>query len=253
MDIEKLRACWPEYVSGEGELNALISWDRCLDESNREAVLEKLMDLASILNLSGKRHEFPLISKKLEALKFECERCGKCCKSLVIGVSTFDLLHMIRGKLYVLVAMVELATDLPYFRFLNKRDFHRLRFTLSPFLISSLLSLNPSLGNINREASSSCVFYDDHANRCSIYAHRPLECRIYPVGNVVLPSGSVLCAKKTFEGKPNLNVDEITTSINQKKRADEFHVSLLNGQVPRIEHLFVFKVALLLSHLRLVL
>jgi len=42
-----------------------------------------------------------------------------------------------------------------------------------------------------RNFQGCCVFYDVEANRCRIYKHRPLGCRIYPV--IYDEEGGVMC------------------------------------------------------------
>lgn len=76
-----------------------------------------------------------------------CSHCGKCCEKTEMLLSKADIERLenagYRRELFV--------------RY-DKHGFVQLR---------------------NREGY--CVFYDEAKNRCKVYKHRPLGCRIYPV------------------------------------------------------------------------
>jgi len=87
---------------------------------------------------------------------FTCHGCGDCCKGSAILISPFDLAR--------LSAMTKESP----------RAFVRERCVVLKHPLTGLPC-------VMLETVPQCTFLDE-ANRCSVYDHRPLVCRSYPLG-----------------------------------------------------------------------
>ncbi|MBD3188904.1 hypothetical protein GF325_18905 [Candidatus Bathyarchaeota archaeon] len=196
---------------------------------------------------------------------FACAHCGKCCEKFVIGITIIEVKHLLTHQHLDILAMIRLADDKPYFRFLSKREYSNSLPLLSPGLKSRLGALNPSLGERGERMGRGCVFHDAMHHHCTIYQQRPLECKIYPIGNALLHHGIILCppaVKKRLDLSNEDNSDGvctidisrnlgILTSLNCKADADSIYFNLIQSSRGDQARLILCKIALLLHHFRL--
>jgi Fe-S-cluster containining protein len=187
------------------------------------------------------------------SITFACDRCGVCCKSFRIGISWADIEDYIRNDMYHMLSVLILPEDRNYFQLMNKRQFVEATPPFSQALTEKLLQINPSLGNVGEDDFESCVFYNPDHNACSIQASKPLECKIYPVGNIVFGDDENACDKSCFLNGNVQDVLDIARDL-EKKRVPDFALSLLYDTVPDGSwRLDFFKLALLFEKLRSIL
>ncbi|WP_343383015.1 YkgJ family cysteine cluster protein [Candidatus Bathycorpusculum sp.] len=80
-----------------------------------------------------------------------------------------------------------------------------------------------------KNSGGYCVFYDPPAMRCSVYADRPMGCRVYPVivdeetgiilDTICCARHSISKAEKTLKGKRVVRLLEIIDSEAAERRS----------------------------------
>lgn len=103
-------------------------------------------------------------------LKFRCTECGNCCSDTIVPISHLDLKRLIEGTgLKALDICTFYAPD----------DFDDKG---SGLQFANLDGGRYTLGLRKRfdkeNDRDSCSFFKD--NRCSVYEHRPVTCRVWP-------------------------------------------------------------------------
>lgn len=119
-----------------------------------------------------------LSADKEQFLRAECVCCGNCCRQPIVPVNDSDVLRLHKGtgkKIESFVSMyagtqVELEPDGDYV----------IHFAHG----SRVMGL--------RRKDGKCVFQDDN-NRCSVYEHRPVTCRTFPLAVFLDAKGSIRC------------------------------------------------------------
>jgi len=231
--------------------NQLNSFRECLKTMNRRKVLGEIKHMVAkptkIIKSIGESME-PI---KIEVpIAFTCDRCGVCCKNFRIGISWADINDFIRNKMYYMLSVLVLPEDRNYFQLMNKGQFLQAVPPFSPAMITKLTQINSSLENIEKDDHESCIFYDPGRNACTIQAFKPLECKIYPVGNIVFGDDENACDQSCFTKGRNQDGDAIARDL-EKKRVPDFVLSFLYDTVPdggwRLDF---FKLALLFERIR---
>jgi len=100
-------------------------------------------------------------------VQFRCHSCGHCCTDVVCLPTPWDVIRIVR------------ATGLRPGRFLE---------FLTPDEISEVSKSDPTWLECNgqryimalRRGKRGCYFLDKQSRRCTIYADRPILCRLYP-------------------------------------------------------------------------
>ncbi|MHA1714444.1 MAG: YkgJ family cysteine cluster protein [Promethearchaeota archaeon] len=157
----------------------------------------------------------------LENITFTCSGCGACCKKLKAGVSLLDIKNICDEKQYHLLPFIKLIPNILYFKFMNKGVFPFITHAYNPDLINTIKTINPSLVKIDPEQQQHCIFYNSLEKKCSIYDYRPLECKIYPIGNKHFNVKNILCNENAFTGKhPKNDTTMFARWIEEKRLAD---------------------------------
>lgn len=86
---------------------------------------------------------------------YECRACSRCCRNKKIQVNPYEL------------ARLGLALGLPVIELVE-------RFTVQGV-------------HLQQRQDGTCVFLG--SDGCSVHVHRPLACRLYPLGRIVNPTG----------------------------------------------------------------
>ena len=103
-----------------------------------------------------------------DTVQFACHHCNHCCTEVVCLPTPWDVLRIIR------------ATGANPYEFLE---------WLTPDEVSGVEEDDPTwlvadgaryIMALEREEGRGCHFLDQKTRLCSIYAHRPLLCRLYP-------------------------------------------------------------------------
>lgn len=90
-----------------------------------------------------------------EAISYECKSCGRCCRNKKIQLNPYEL------------ARLALAVELPLIELIEH------------FTVDGV--------HLQQRPDGTCVFLG--SGGCSVHRHRPLVCRLYPLGRVVNPEG----------------------------------------------------------------
>lgn len=109
-------------------------------------------------------------------LRFRCTGCGNCCKEPLLPLTHVDLLRIVRhtGR----------APD-TIVRFVDR---HAIDLDGEPESFVQLRQGKRVM--VLRHDRSGCVFLN-RENRCTIYAERPLGCRIFPFDPTFAKSGKL--------------------------------------------------------------
>ena len=185
----------------------------------------------------------------IETVHFDCNCCGKCCKSFTIGVSLPDIKRMIDQGMEYLLPFISPSTSRSVFQFMNRQMFKANELIFSLDLISKITLLNPSLSRNGSKSLAACMFFNLITNRCTIYDVRPLECRVYPIGNLLNDLKNVLCPEDCFNTKNTINLTAFMNNYDKNRLNDVtfsalYHLNPLGGW--RKES---FKLSMLLHHL----
>jgi Fe-S-cluster containining protein len=103
-------------------------------------------------------------------LKFRCTDCGNCCTDTLVPVTHLDLLRMQKGLGLKAGEIVEFFKGSEF-----EDEGEGLQFVE--------LDMGPRVMCLKKrfeekEERESCKFYRDQ--RCSVYEHRPVTCRVWP-------------------------------------------------------------------------
>ena len=145
------------------------------------------------------------------------------------------------------------SEDRPYFQFMSKGQFKGLEMIYPQELVEKIAGINQSLACAGTERAGECMFYDPAARGCTIYDLRPLECRIYPAGNIVFNLDHNLCDPSCFQEGGPIDMNAMSDLL-QEKRIHDFGFGMLfmltgeNGWKADF-----FKLAILFEHLSRVL
>lgn len=166
-------------------------------------------------------HELDPIDKHVQ-ISFACDRCGKCCQSYLIGVSIADMRHFMARHAEFLLPFVVPSEDRPYFQLMSKGQFKGVSLIYPQELIEKIIEINNSLASPSAsvEEAGSCLFYDSSAKKCSIYDLRPLECRIYPAGNIVFNLDHSMCNPGCFEHGFQIDMKDMARLLQEKRLSD---------------------------------
>ena len=233
----------------------LIKYGECLQGMSHRKILGEIKHIVAKPEKIIKSIRDSMDPIQIETtITFTCDRCGICCKNFRIGISWADINEYIRTGLYHMLSVLILPEDRNYFQLMNKGQFSQAVPPFSQALIKKFVQINPSLESIKNDDLESCVFYNPSHNACSIQSIKPLECRIYPVGNIVFGDDENACDKSCFsDDRASCDRQAITRDL-EKKRVPDFVCSLLYDTVPdggwRLDF---FKLALLFEKIRTIL
>lgn len=104
-----------------------------------------------------------MIFKKENALDFNCESCGSCCKHFNVNITHLDIQRILENR-------KDLTVD----------DFVTTTFSEDKEDNESFISTygKRNLALKKKKNSNECLFLD--GNRCSIHFFKPLVCRVWP-------------------------------------------------------------------------
>ncbi len=108
------------------------------------------------MDYAGRNADLVFNLTRESAFSFKCQRCGACCHNKAIHLNPFETLRLAR--------------------FLGLKTAQFLRQCLDPE--EPILRLMPD---------GSCLFLS--ASECRVYEHRPLVCRLFPLGQLLDPEG----------------------------------------------------------------
>ncbi|AGA33433.1 protein of unknown function UPF0153 [Thioalkalivibrio nitratireducens DSM 14787] len=92
---------------------------------------------------------------RTSAFSYECKACNRCCRDKKIQLNPYEL------------ARLAFALELPVVELIE-------RFTMDGV-------------HLQQRPKGTCVFLGPRG--CSVHRHRPLVCRLYPLGRIVNPEG----------------------------------------------------------------
>lgn len=136
-----------------------------------------------------------------DTFTFSCKTCGQCCANQIIMLSTYDIIRMRKALEMDTSEMIKSgllsfqlgANSKAPLALLKFREIPDEDITLCPFLtptkdVSSpeaLVELMQS-GKFNPDKIPNATNdYGDNIVGCGIHQHRPLRCRLYPLGRLV--------------------------------------------------------------------
>jgi Fe-S-cluster containining protein len=103
-------------------------------------------------------------------LKFRCTECGNCCSDTIVPVCDEDVRRLMKGTG---LKASEIAA------FYTKEDFDDLGEGLEFInLDKGRRTMGLLKRNDKENGRDACHFF--RANRCSVYEHRPVTCRVWP-------------------------------------------------------------------------
>jgi Fe-S-cluster containining protein len=228
VDLHSLKI---NYLDGHRDselLKTIRSYDRKIDQCAKEDLLSKIMRHLEYPRFFMKQLATYHEQLSLQGLQFTCNSCGRCCETLRIGVTIEDIRTLIDKNKVEILSTLTLDWVRPSFRLITKHEFHLVEMIISPHLRKVFIKINPSLDDKDMKTGSHCMFHDSRAStsKCSIYKYRPLECRIYPLGNVLLGMQNPLCDKECFiHGNP-VDINNLDEELKMKKVSDIAHHSL---------------------------
>ena len=97
--------------------------------------------------------------RRESSFSFKCQACGACCRNKDIAVSSYEVRRLAR----------------------------RLNLTVEEFFFQCVEKEKPIL---RRKEDGNCIFLQPEG--CSVYADRPLVCRLFPLGLLVDGHGQEL-------------------------------------------------------------
>lgn len=246
MDVESIKAIFQPCERLARELEAMA-------RSMEGEPVDRLLDFA--VELVGDTAEFrALLRSRLEpvphpGVSFSCNRCGRCCDAFTIGVSIDDVERFMQRKHAWILPFVTLSEERPTFRFMNVAMLAGIRHIYPPALIEALLRVNPSLDHMITNGGPGCIFHDDKAGRCTIHGIHPLECRLYPVANLLVHEQNILCDPSTFTSAGTPVDDAFTSAFDANRVSDVAFSALYNLNPGGGWRASVFKLALVFHEL----
>ena len=153
-------------------------------------------------------------------LKFRCTGCGNCCKGTYICVTDADARRLAEGTGRPLHEIVRFAHEDEVE--LAKRHGWWVRFARRRGVM------------VLRWRRGRCIFLDD-ADRCTVYAHRPLVCRLHPF--------DVTLAGVDTGGVEKLTMSRVTECPHEwDGHETKRHLGLLERMLWRDNHRYVEKI-----------
>jgi Fe-S-cluster containining protein len=103
-------------------------------------------------------------------LKFRCTDCGNCCTDTIVPVTSQDITRLQKG---LKLPAQELAEFYKASEFDDEGEgLHFVRLDIG----ARVMGLRKRFDE--KEERESCKFFKD--NRCTVYEHRPVTCRVWP-------------------------------------------------------------------------
>jgi Fe-S-cluster containining protein len=103
-------------------------------------------------------------------LKFRCTDCGNCCTDTIVPITGDDLQRLQKG---IGLKAGELAEFYKTSEFADEGDgLHLIQLDLGPRIMGLRKRYD------EKEEREACKFYKDQ--RCTVYEHRPVTCRVWP-------------------------------------------------------------------------
>lgn len=165
---------------------------------------------------------------EVKPVQFTCSRCGACCKRFVPGVSIADVRAWVDSCDPFLLAFLVFHEDRHSFRFLSKIECLAMLDACSDEVKAWLHAIVPEIPSLDE-----CVFLTRDGT-CGIHDGKPIECRLYPVGNIVQGSGDVVCDPGCFEspGAEGASTDDIRSLLEVKRVVDHGIAAILAIEGP---------------------
>ena len=100
-------------------------------------------------------------------VKFRCHNTGHCCKDVICLPTPFDVLRIVKA-----------TGENPYdfLEFVTEEEIEEVEDDDPTWLEAGGERYMMAL----RRGKRGCYFLDKKTNRCTIYEHRPILCRLYP-------------------------------------------------------------------------
>ena len=111
-----------------------------------------------------------------DQVKFECVRCGNCCKdpNTIVNLCYTDILRI---KKNLNLDLDELLEIVGFYIFTDQLEGDtKKRLVISPLETERGLSFIGLL----KSKTGTCIFYDGEKKKCKIYSIRPNFCRSFP-------------------------------------------------------------------------
>ncbi|MFX0100811.1 MAG: YkgJ family cysteine cluster protein [Candidatus Hodarchaeota archaeon] len=211
-------------------------------EGEISRILEKPLDFME----SVRQEREPV---NLGDVQFTCDGCGKGCQRFTIGLSIHDLARFIRDGFSFVLPFVTLYNRRPVFKLFSKREFKGVEMIYPPKLVDHLKSINPALDRLDGDHLDGCVFFNDATRKCTIYEQRPIECRLYPVGNILNGSGNIICDEGCFENAQPVDEKRFQELYDKKRVSDVAFTALYDLNPQRGWRQDVFKLSLLFDQI----
>ncbi|MHA1792890.1 MAG: YkgJ family cysteine cluster protein [Promethearchaeota archaeon] len=202
----------------------LEAYERKIIKMDYEEIIRDLVKIISTLKegfndaIDFFKDNMPKLVKN--NLTFSCNNCGKCCSTFKISVSIGDLVNFLENGRFDILSCCVLDARENMLRLMNKSDFIRLKMIGSPKLVESLVRINPDLEKVNSPDLQSCIFHDSGNSRCTIYHHRPLDCKLYPAGLLSYDARGISCPSSCLSSGPPVNIIELEKLLLNKFVSD---------------------------------
>lgn len=149
--------------------------------------------------------------------RFTCQKSGHCCcdREIIVTLTYRDIFRLFT------------ALEKNFHKLLNQISFYKLNNSTRPSLKEQLVltPIQTSQGNIipglRKREDDSCIFY--FRPDCSIYSHRPLACKNYPLA-FITEKNEISCvwAKKSLKSCPGIGKGSIIELNEIKKRGNDY-------------------------------
>ena len=186
-------------------------------------------------------------------IQFSCDGCGKGCQQFSIGLSIHDLLRFAKNGHEYILPFITLSKQRPVFKLFNKKDFKGIEMIYPPRLLEQIKMINPILENLDGSHLDGCIFFNDDTRKCTIYDLRPLECKLYPIGNILNGLDNVICREECFDEGKKVARNRFHELYDKKRVSDVAFSALYNLNPQGGWRLDVFKLSLLFDQIAYVL
>jgi Fe-S-cluster containining protein len=103
-----------------------------------------------------------------ETVHFKCHSCGHCCTEVICLPTPWDVIRIVKGTK---------LRPLEFLEFITPEDISGVMKSDPTWLVCGGEKYMMAL----KRGPKGCYFLDKKTKLCSIYEHRPILCRLYPM------------------------------------------------------------------------
>lgn len=145
--------------------------------------------------------------------RVSCTGCARCCKETIVPVTDADVKRLVK------------ATGQSAQEIIRFADKHEIDYEPDA---EAWIRLNYGRRSmVLRKKNDRCLFLDDN-NRCTVYAHRPMTCRTFPLQVSLSEAHDKIedislnrIIKQRYPSGPKKSLELIRKTVSKEEREDE--------------------------------